>query len=227
MGDRALLLEIGSVVDPETIARVRALAEYLDAQRLPGVQDLVPALCTIGVHYDPEQWRDASGKHSPYEMLVARLQQILPDLSALQAAPGRLAEIPVCYEPEFGEDLQTLAQARGLSVEQLVEIHSGAVYSVYMIGFAPGFAYLGPLDERVHAPRRATPRARVPAGSVAVANQYTGIYPSVLPGGWHLIGRTPLRLFDVLRQPPSLLVAGDRVRFIPISAGEFRKRDVD
>lgn len=221
LGDRALLIEVGNRPDPVTVARIRALADHLAQLRLPGVLDFVPALVTIGVHYDPEQWRDESEAHSPYEMLVARIQQELPDLSSLGVSKGPLRQIPVCYEADFGDDLSFLADAHGLSTQQVIQIHSAAIYTVYMIGFAPGFAYLGPLDERLALPRRETPRSRVPAGSVAVANQYTGIYPADLPGGWHIIGRTPLQLFEPSREQPSLLSAGDRVQFEPIGATEF------
>ena len=223
LGDCALLLEVGDHADPATISRVRALADYFAKLSLPGVLDFVPALCTIGVHYDPEQWLDESGTRTPYEMLVERIQAALPEESKLALSQGPLREIPVCYELGFEEDLAALASAHGLSSDQVIRIHSAAVYSVYMIGFAPGFAYLGPLDERLISPRRETPRARVPAGSVAVANQYTGIYPAELPGGWHVIGRTPLQLFDPMDDQPSLLSAGDRVQFVPIGEAEFRK----
>lgn len=223
LGDRALVLELGSRAEPATIARIRALAEHLSRQGLAGVLDIVPALTTIGIHYDPEVWYDASSAHAPYETLVDRIRQSLLDLASLDVSEGPLHEIPVCYEADFGEDLASLATACGLSTEQVIEIHSAAVYSVYMIGFAPGFSYLGPLDERLALSRRETPRPRVAAGSVAVANQYTGIYPAALPGGWHIIGRTPLRLFDLSRDKPSLLSAGDRVRFSPVSAAQFRK----
>ncbi len=227
LGDRALLIEVGDHADPATIARIRALADHLAQLRLPGVLDFVPALCTIGVHYDPEQWRDESEARTPYEMLIERIQRELPDITSLSGSEGPLRQIPVCYEADFGEDLTTLADAHGLSTQQVVKIHSATIYSVYMIGFAPGFAYLGPLDERLTLPRRETPRSRVPAGSVAVANQYTGIYPADLPGGWHVIGRTPLQLFDPSLQQPSLLSAGDRVQFKPIGATEFRALQTD
>ena len=223
LGDRALLLELGTRAEPATIARIRALAEHLVRQDLPGVHDIVPALTTIGIHYDPEAWYDLSGVRTPYEILADAIRKALPDLASLDVSEGPLREIPVCYEADFGEDLVALATACGLSPERVIEIHSAAVYSVYMIGFAPGFAYLGPLDERLALARRETPRPHVPAGSVAVANQYTGIYPAVLPGGWHIIGRTPLRLFDLSRTKPSLLAAGDRVQFFPVSAADFRK----
>jgi inhibitor of KinA len=223
LGDRALLLELGGRADPLTVSRVRALAEYLGQQELPGVLDLVPALCTLGVHYDPETWRDDTGKHSPYENLVEKIQDVLPDPDSLAVTDGHLYEVPVCYDGEYGEDLPSFARAHDLARKQVVEIHSASVYTVYMLGFAPGFVYLGQLDERLVSPRRDTPRASVPAGSVAVANQYTGIYPASLPGGWHIIGRTPLQLFDLSRDRPSLLSAGDRVRFVPVSAARFRE----
>ncbi len=223
LGDCALLLEVGDQADSATINQVRALGEHLSAQGLPGIRDLVPALCSLAVHYDPESWRDDANERSPYEILVAAIQTTLPDVTTLSVTDGRLFEIPVCYEGQYGEDLPSFAQAQNLAPEQVVAIHSASVYTVYMLGFAPGFAYLGQLDERLVSPRRATPRALVPSGSVAVANQYTGIYPAALPGGWHIIGRTPLRLFDASRDQPSLLSAGDRVKFVPVSAAGYRE----
>lgn len=223
LGDRAVLLQVSEQPDPSSIALLRALADYLAQLSLPGVLDLVPALCTLGIHYDPERWRDTSGGRIPYELLVEHIQAVLPDLASLDVTEGQIHEIPVCYETAYGEDLPAVASACGLTPQQVIEIHSTAVYAVYMIGFAPGFAYLGPLDQRLALPRRQTPRARVPVGSVAVANQYTGIYPADLPGGWHVIGRTPLRLFDPSRDQPSLLTAGDRVRFTPVGAASFRR----
>jgi len=222
LGDRALLLEVGDHANAAVIGQVRALAEHVSKQQLPGVFDLVPAMCTLGVHYDPELWHDNTGQHSPYEMLVSAIQRILPDLESLTVTEGQVHEIPVCYDTGYGEDLSSLARAHDLTTEQVVAIHSSPEYTVYMLGFAPGFAYLGKLDGRLVSPRRETPRPRVPAGSIAVANEYTGIYPAALPGGWHIIGRTPLQLFDVLNDQPSLLSAGDRVKFAPISAARYR-----
>jgi inhibitor of KinA len=223
LGDRALLLKLGGQADSSTVRQVRALGQYLGEQRLPGVLDIVPAVCTLGVHYEPETWRDDAGKLSPYENLVQRIQILLPGLASLTITDGHLYEIPVCYDGEYGEDLPSFARVHDLASEQVVQIHSDPVYAVYMLGFAPGFVYLGQLDERLVSPRRDTPRASVPAGSVAVANEYTGIYPASLPGGWHIIGRTPLQMFDLSRKQPSLLAAGDRVRFVPISAARFRE----
>jgi len=221
LGDRALLLELGGDGDASTVKQIRALATYLGEHELPGVIDLVPASRTLGIHYDPQTWRDASGEQSPYERLVKTIQDMLPGLASLPLVDGHLHEIPVCYEREYGEDLPSFAHDHNLASEQVVELHSASVYTVYMLGFAPGFVYLGQLDQRLVSPRRDTPRASVPAGSVAVANEYTGIYPASLPGGWHIIGRTPLQLFDLSRDQPSLLSAGDRVKFVPVSAARF------
>lgn len=221
LGDRALLLELGRAVEPAAIDRVRALADFLREQQFPGILDLVPALCTIGVHYDPQFWLDETGRYSPYELLVGEIRKRLPELDSLSAHDGRLVEVPVCYDEAFGEDLLPLAREKSLSPEQLVEIHCAPIYTVYMLGFAPGFVYLGGLDERLVAPRRDTPRANVAAGSVAIANHYCGIYPAELPGGWHILGRTPLCLFDLSRDPPSRFSAGDRIKFVPVSAVQF------
>jgi inhibitor of KinA len=135
-------------------------------------------------------------------------------------------EIPVCYGGDFGPDLKSVADRNGLTPDEVVTIHCKSTYPVYMIGFAPGFPYLGGMSERISAPRLDTPRERIPAGSVGIAGTQTGVYPIETPGGWRLIGRTPLRLFDAVRDPPSLLQAGDRVRFTAIERGEFdRIRD--
>ncbi|MGH8678343.1 MAG: 5-oxoprolinase subunit PxpB [Burkholderiales bacterium] len=221
LGDRGLLLEFSDSPDPQVSARVRALADYLQMHPLPGVTDIVPAFCSLALHYDPEAWRDDEAT-APYDSLISTLQQIVPLAGDVPQQAGEAIEIPVSYGAAFGEDLEPLAQAHRLTVDEAIAIHSSGTYTVYMLGFAPGFAYLGPLDPRLKVPRHPTPRTQVPAGSVAVANAYTAIYPMALPGGWHLIGRTPMRMFDADRNPPSLLAAGDRVRFVPVSAAEFR-----
>ncbi|MEX0958704.1 MAG: 5-oxoprolinase subunit PxpB [Burkholderiales bacterium] len=221
LGDRALLVELASEPGPETSARVRAIADRLRAIGLPGVSDIVPAFCSVALHYDPAAFFEAGGERTPYDALVAELQQALLEAGALPEDNGRLIEIPVVYGGRFGEDLDPLASALGMSAKELIDRHCGCVYTVYMLGFAPGFPYLGPLDPRLEVPRRDSPRTSVPPGSVAVANAYTGIYPLSLPGGWHLLGRTPLTMFDPRRDPPALLSAGDRVRFVPVGESEF------
>ncbi len=223
LGDRALLVEFGEQPDPAVSDRVSALTAWLDRHPLAGVTDLVPAMCSLALHYDPEAWQGDDPARTPYDRLVSALQAVVPQVPAVPQRVGAVIEIPVVYGGEFGEDLAELARACGLAPEEVVAIHSATVYTVYMLGFAPGFAYLGPLDARLSLPRRDTPRTRVPAGSVAVANAFTAVYPAELPGGWHLIGRTPLTLFDLGRDPPARLAAGNRVRFVPVDAARFHE----
>jgi inhibitor of KinA len=221
LGDRALLIEAGEAVDSATAARVAAVAAQISRRPPPGVTDIVPAFCSIALHYDPDALRDEAEGRAPYDAMVEHLQLLLIELESAAPPEGRLFEIPVVYGGDYGEDLASLAQACGLTEERAVQIHSAPVYFAFSMGFAPGFAYLGNVDPQLKQPRRDKPRVRVPSGSVAVANGFTGIYPLELPGGWHLIGRTPWRLFDAGREPPALLAAGDRVRFRAISSAEF------
>ncbi|HKB82569.1 MAG TPA: 5-oxoprolinase subunit PxpB [Burkholderiales bacterium] len=218
MGDQALIVEFGDRVDPALSAQIAAVAQLLRESRPIGVLDIVPAYSTLALHYDPAA---VGAGASPYEALVETVGTWLKTLSVETLPAGHLIEIPVCYGGTFGEDLQALAQSHNLSVEEVIAIHSAASYHVHMLGFVPGFAYLGGLDERLATPRRATPRPHVPAGSVAIGGAQTGVYPLDTPGGWQIIGRTPLRLFKSDAVPPSLLNAGDTVRFVPISAQEF------
>jgi inhibitor of KinA len=221
LGDRGLTIELGAAVSATVTARVRMLADRLQEARIPGVREAVPAFCSVTVHYDPLALPDAPGGRIPFEVLSDRLAEVLSHTGDAPVTPGRLVEIPVCYGGECGEDMEALASAHGLSVAAVIELHSAPTYFVGMLGFAPGLPYLAGLDPRLITPRRATPRPRVPRGSVAIGGEHTGIYPLESPGGWQLIGRTPLTLFDLSRDPPSLLVAGDQVRFIPITPADF------
>ena len=221
MGDQALIVEFGDRVDPLLSARIAMLAQRLRESLPIGVLDIVPAYSTLALHYDPAAVGSGT---SPYEALAEIIGNWLQSQPVETSAAGRRVEIPVCYGGAFGEDLETLAHAHKLSARQVIAIHSGADYHVHMLGFVPGFAYLGGLDERLETPRRDTPRPRVPAGSVGIGGKQTGIYPLESPGGWQIIGRTPLQLFKPDVSPPSLLNAGDTVRFVPISAQEFESR---
>jgi inhibitor of KinA len=228
LGDRAAIIEIADAVSEAASLRVRSLFELLEGARLPGVREVVPGFCSVTLHYDPVRLRDVASAESrsgrlPFDVLRERLAPLLERLESVPALQPRLVEIPVCYGGEYGEDLGTLALAHELAPSRLVELHAAPVYFVGMLGFLPGFPYLCGLDERLVTPRRATPRARVPAGSVAIGGEHTGIYPLESPGGWHVIGRTPLRLFDRHAQPPSLLLAGDRVRFVPVEPAAFER----
>jgi inhibitor of KinA len=218
MGDQALIVEFGDRVDPLLSARIAMLAQRLRESLPIGVLDIVPAYSTLALHYDPAAVGSGT---SPYEALAEIIGNWLQTQPVETSVAGRRVEIPVCYGGAFGEDLETLAHARNLTARQVIAIHSGTDYHVHMLGFVPGFAYLGGLDEQLETPRRDTPRPRVPAGSVGIGGKQTGIYPLESPGGWQIIGRTPLQLFKPDASPPSLLIAGDVVRFVPISEQEF------
>jgi inhibitor of KinA len=218
IGDRALTLAWDSPLDEALLQRLRSVADALRAARLPGVIDAMAAFSDVTVYYRIERARS-------YDELLVAVQRIARDAFAEATAPAvsdRLVEIPVCYEQECGPDLAEVAQRAGLTPAAVIERHQSAEYRVEAIGFVPGFAYLGGLDASLHTPRRATPRAAVPRGSVGIGGAQTGIYALETPGGWNLIGRTPLMLFDPQRPQPALLRAGDRVRFRAIPAEEFR-----
>ena len=186
----------------------------------------MPAFASVAVHYEPSRVADdapGSPWRSPYACLVTSLQAALAGVEESELPPPREVTIPVCYGDSYGPDLDDLARQHGLTPEDVVTRHSGATYDVYMLGFAPGFAYLGGLPPDIATPRRAEPRTAVPPGSVGIGGNQTGIYPLLLPGGWHLIGKTPLQMFDARREPATLLAVGDRVRFAPITADEFRR----
>jgi len=222
LGDRALTITLGDAIDEPTHRRVRAAVALIDARRPAGVVDLVPAFASVTVHYDPA--RVAGDENEPpYDRIVATLDPLLSGVGTNTLPPARLVEIPVCYGGELGPDLAGVARHHDLSPQEVVDLHAGAEYLVYMVGFMPGFAYMGGLPPRIATPRRGTPRTAVPAGTVGIGGQQTGVYPLESPGGWNLIGRTPLRIFDIDRDEPILLVTGDRARFVPITQREFER----
>jgi KipI family sensor histidine kinase inhibitor len=220
LGDRALLVVLGKGIDPDVNGQVHKLAALLRKRGLPGVHDLVPAYATVAVHYDPAAW--SGGKVPPNERLGREIIRLWKSAGTAALPAPRQVEIPVCYGGEFGPDLAEVARLCALSEEEVIARHGAASYRVYMIGFSPGFAYLGGLDAAIAAPRRATPRTLVPAGSVGIAGLQTGIYPLATPGGWQIIGQTPKRLFLPEREAPCLLSPGDTLRFVPIGAEAFR-----
>ena len=220
LAEDALLLRFGQVMDARLNARVHAAAARLRERALPGVSEVAPAYASLLLRFDP---RACGQARDPHAFLLASVRDALHDLSHCVTA-GREIEIPVCYGGAHGPDLEEVAQRAGLEVRQVVERHTAREYTVAMLGFAPGFPYLLGMDHALHTPRRITPRTRVPAGSVAIGGAQTGIYPRELPGGWMLIGRTPLSVFDARRDPPCLLAPGDRVRFRSIDAGDFIAR---
>jgi len=207
-GDAALVVEMGETVDPLINQRVHALARQLDANLLNGILGLTPTYRSLLVRYDPLTLG--------YADVTAWVHEISVGLDWNKAEATRLVQVPVYYGGAGGFDLEHVAETCGLSVDDVIQLHSGVEYSVYMMGFTPGYPYMGKLDERLKMPRLESPRQRVPVGSVAIAGLQTGIYSIESPGGWHVIGWTPLTLFDPQRESPFLFMPGDRVRFEPI-----------
>lgn len=215
LGEAAVVVVLGESVDSQLAARALAVATEFERARPAGVVDIVPAFASVAVVFDP-------ARAAPFASLVAELERRAERaIATMPAIPSRRVELPVCYGGEHGPDLAAVAAHVGLPVEAVVRRHAEPEYLVHAIGFAPGFPYLGGLPEGLTVPRRATPRSRVPAGSVGIGGAQTGVYPFSTPGGWNLIGRTPRRLFVPDRREPSLLHAGDRVAFHPVSAAEF------
>ena len=211
-GDRSLLVYCGDQIDQAVNRRVHALARSLRAAAHPAVVEVTPAYHCLMVEYDPIRIR------------LEHLEEIIRARAAELSQPApepRDVEVPVCYGGEMGPDLNTVAAHAGLTPDEVVALHTERAYPVYCLGFSPGFPYLGEVDPRLSTPRLAEPRLKIPAGSVGIGGSQTGIYPSPSPGGWQIIGRTPLRLFDPWRNPPALLAPGDRVRFRPITEAEY------
>jgi len=215
-GDRALVVELGDSVEPEANRRVHGLLREVERCGLPGVVDLVPTYRSLLVQYNPAE--------TSLRALQDALVGIEREVGEGTVDTPRVVRLPTLYGGAYGPDLDLVAKNAGLSAEDAVRAHSGVGYMVYMMGFTPGFPYLGGLAPELATPRLDTPRAEIPAGSVGIAGDQTGVYPLASPGGWRLIGRTPLRLFDPAREPPSLLSADDCVRFVPLeSEAEYRR----
>jgi inhibitor of KinA len=216
-GDAALLVEYGSAIDARVNARVLAAADALRRRRVPGMRDIVPAFASLAVHFDP-----LSAAVDDVEAAVTDVLASEPG-SVVEAVTRPPLEIPVCYGGAFGPDLDAVAAWSGCSADEVVAIHSEPTYRVFMLGFLPGFAYLGTVDGRIAMPRHPAPRTQVAAGSVGIAGQQTGVYPLDSPGGWQIIGRTPLNLFDARRTPPARIRPGGFVRFVPISPADLER----
>lgn len=212
-GDCALLAEYGDGIDLAINDKVRALTALLKRDLPAGVEAVVPAYRSLSLLYDPLT--------TDPPRLIELLRRLEADYSPSRAGEAKIVAIPVCYGGDFGPDLGVVAAHAGLSEQEVVALHSAVDYPIYMIGFTPGFCYLGGLDSRLRTPRRTTPRTTLPAGAVGIAESQTGMYPVESPGGWQIIGRTPLRLFAPERERPFLYAAGDRIRFVPIDEAEF------
>jgi inhibitor of KinA len=214
-GDAALVVELAERIDPELNAWCVALARALGLRLRTIVRDVVVGYCSVTVYFDPLRVEAA--------WLEGEVMASAGSLDVEDVPEGSLIDVPVCYGGDLGPDLADVAAFAACSEAEAVDLHAGREYRVYLVGFVPGFAYMAEVEPRIAAPRRASPRTAVPTGSVAIAGGQTGIYPAVTPGGWNIIGRTPVRPYDPDRREPFLFRSGDRVRFRPISEQEFRQ----
>jgi inhibitor of KinA len=221
LGDRAVMITLGATIDEATHRLVRSASVRIDQRPPVGFVDQVPAFTSIAVHYDPLIAAEGTSE-TPYARVVDDLTAALDGLTAERLPPARVVEIPVCYGGTLGPDLEDVARAHEITADEVVRIHTSGDYLVYMVGFMPGFAYLGGLPTKLATPRRTTPRTVVPAGTVGIGGSQTGVYPLDSPGGWNLIGKTPLAVFDITRPQPALLATGDRVRFRAVTESDFR-----
>jgi KipI family sensor histidine kinase inhibitor len=212
-GEDAMMLYLGSEASPEVSARVQSAARAVEAALGEDLIDLVPSYASVLIVYDAMRTDHLSVTH--------RVHEALADLEVSNEQAGREIVLPVYYAPESGADLESLAAAVELSVDEVIRLHSSTIYRVYAIGFAPGFAYLGQVDQRIARPRLATPRLKVPRGSVAIADRQTAVYPATSPGGWNLIGLCPVQMFNPTNKPIMPVAVGDRVRFEPVTRSRF------
>lgn len=220
-GDSSLLIEFGHEISPKINQKITSTVQLMKEQHIEGVVDIIPAFCSLLINYDP--------RVIGYEELKNRMKNLVKVDVKSQAGKKRIFEIPVCYGGEYGPDIENIAKNAGLTVEEVIKIHSSRDYLIYMLGFLPGFTYLGGLDERIHTPRLANPRLKIRAGSVGIGGSQTGIYPLESPGGWQLMGMTPVKTYDPEREVPILVEAGDYIRFVPVTEEEYLaiKEEVD
>ncbi len=211
-GDMALVAELGDAISPAINRRVRSLTDALEEYGVPGVFDFLPTYRSVLVYFDPLV--ATSGE------VQDGIERLLQRAQSTDTSTRNVVHLPTLYGGDLGPDIAFVAQHSGIDEQEVIRMHSGTDYLVYMMGFSPGFAYLGGLDERLATPRLQSPRTEIPPGAVGIAETQTGVYPVASPGGWQLIGRTPVRLFDPARERPVLLNAGDYVRFVPIESRE-------
>ncbi len=214
-GDTSVAIVFGNEISEDINAKISAFDKALNEEQIDGVYETVPTYCALTIHYAPEIIR--------YRELEKKLKEMLAQSHKIQKASAIVMEIPVLYGGEYGPDLNYVAKYNHMTPEDVIRIHSSGDYLIYMLGFTPGFSYMGGMDESIATPRLKTPRVLIPAGSVGIAGKQTGIYPIDSPGGWQLIGRTPVRLYDAGRDTPILLDAGLHVKFIPIDEAEYRR----
>ena len=231
LGDSALMIQLGDELTPAVHHKVQSLSTLLETNPFDGFVESVPAFTNITIYYNPvvvhrsntNHFRQCGSPLTPLQKVKSIISEIVQQLDENYVFEDRLVEIPVLYGGEYGPDLYDVAAYHNLSAEEVIEIHTKNECLVYMLGFAPGFPFMGGMDERIATPRKDSPRLEIPPGSVGIAGKQTGIYPLETPGGWQIIGRTPLDLFQPDMTPPTLLKAGDRIKFYPISLEEYKR----
>ena len=214
-GDKSLVMEFGNSIKPEINAKIRNMVMAIDENTIKGISEIIPTYRSILIIYDPLLIE--------YNNLIEYLKETYSGLGDSSEGATRIVELPTVYGGEYGPDIEFVAKHNNLTVEQVIKLHSSTDYLLYMLGFTPGFGYLGGMKKEIETPRLQVPRTKIPAGSTGIAGNQTGIYPIDSPGGWQLIGRTPVKLYDPLATTPILLNAGDYVRFVPISEKEYLK----
>lgn len=213
VGDCAVSVEFGQEISLEINHKVMALKMVLEREPIRGIVELIPTYCSLLIQYDPMDLR--------YEQLRDKLEALVTQLDEVEMPPKQVVEIPVAYGGEYGPDLGEVARAHNISEDEVIKLHSEPEYPIYMLGFVAGFPYLGGMNKAIATPRKKSPRLKIEAGSVGIAGEQTGIYSVESPGGWQIIGRTPLKLYDVNRNEPVLLKAGQYIKFKPITKEEF------
>ena len=223
LGDHSLIIEWSQEISPAVHDKVMNVYNHLLTMQLPYILDIIPAYASLTIVYDILLVRREQNNNA----FTTMQSLIAPALNAplvIQERTSRLLEIPVCYDPSLGLDLVTMASQKGMSEADIIDLHTSQTYTVYMLGFLPGFPYMGKVDDRLATPRQKKPRLNISAGSVGIAGGQTGIYPLASPGGWNIIGQTPIRMFDPALDSPCYCHPGDEVKFIPISLREFHKK---
>jgi len=218
-GDQALLIEFGAQISPQVNLRVREFSRWASSHKIPGIGEMIPSYCSALVYYDPF--------FLSFAQTAAWVREFAGSESVRDETSAPVKEVPVLYGGEYGPDLSFVAHQNRITEEEVIRLHTGQDFLVYVVGFSPGFTAMGIVPPGIQAPRLANPRTKVPAGSVGIGGLQTGIYAVESPGGWQLIGRTPLRLFDLEKNPPSFFQAGDYARFYPIDEKEYRSRIQD
>ncbi|WP_026694450.1 5-oxoprolinase subunit PxpB [Peribacillus kribbensis] len=223
LGDRGIMIDLGNEIDSAVHDKIQNITRILDNYSESWITEYIPAFTTVAVFYNPMFFYTSSVRVTPYEAACMRIHELLKKSELSNRSQARKVEIPVCYGGSFGPDLQFVADHNSLTLDEVIRVHTSGDYLVYMIGFAPGFPYIGGMPAEIAAPRKESPRLKIPPGSVGIAGEQTGVYPIETPGGWQIIGRTPLPLFQPEQMPPSLLQAGDHITFTAIDEDEYQR----